>query len=234
MGRTAIRLAVGLTVAALATAGCSQGRPSGHDNGSVDRRRLHRCMGQRGQRRRRTSTRRSSRSRAAWPPTRIRMKPPPPMSRRSPTRRWWSTTAAATTTGSTTCCPADPELDAVDAYSLRGTDRARQRTCLLRPGHRQGRRRRDRRATRRDRLQRTQTNTAPTQPNSASRPTTIADVRAGDRQGAPVGIGRRDRAGGVLPAAQRRNHRPHPAGLRRARSRRATTRPRPTSPRCST
>ena len=35
MGRTAIRLAVGLAVAALAAAGCSQARASGHDHGAV-------------------------------------------------------------------------------------------------------------------------------------------------------------------------------------------------------
>ena len=81
---------------------------------------------------------------------------------------------------------------------------------------------------------RTPTTTAPTPPNSASRPTTIAASERAIGKAHPAAVGRRDRAGRLLPAAQRRNHRQAPRRASPARSRRATTRHLPTWPPCST
>ncbi len=70
----------------------------------------------------------------------------PPTPPRSPMLRWWSSTAAITTIGSSMCWPDHPDVPTVDAYSLRpDVAAARQRTRLLRPGDRQGRRRTGRR-----------------------------------------------------------------------------------------
>jgi zinc/manganese transport system substrate-binding protein len=55
----------------------------------------------------------------------------------------------------------------------------------------------------------------PGQRNDIRQQADASPSRARDRQGTPVGICRRDRAGRVLPAAQRRDHRPHPSRLRK-------------------
>ena len=229
MGRTAIALAVGLTVAALTVAGCGRDA-SGRDAGAVDVVATTDVWGSvasavAGEHARQVDPRQ------ARPKTRTRMRRRPPTPPRSPMRRWWSTTGATTTTGSTTCWPA-PGVGRRRLLAAPAR-RARQRTRLLRPSHRQGRRRRRSPSDSPRSTPRTPTNIAPTQRNSAVRPTTSRH-RSG-RSARPTRRVRLSRPNRLrttccaMPGSPTAPRRVSPAPSRRAMTRRP-----PTSPRCST
>ena len=199
-----------------------------------DRRRLHRRVGQRGQRRRRRSRDRDV------DPERHRRRPAlvrgQPSQRRRDRRRFAGRLQRRRLRplGRAMCSQDHPDVPTVDAYSLLpDAQAARQRTRLLRPGDRQGRRRTDRRPARRRSIATTPTPTVPTPRRSASQGRRDPGVGARDRPGTPRRVGGGDRARRALPAGQRRHRRQDPGGLRRTRSRRTPTRRLPTWPPCS-
>ena len=216
MRRTPIRLALVLAMVALAAAGCGQDAQSAHDHGAVTVVASTDVWGSvasavAGQHASVKSIETGVDRRPALVRSNAR-----PMWRRSPMRRWWSTTAAATTTGWTTCWQAipksTPSMPTLCAAPISAPTNTSSTTCTSpRPSQRTSPSGSPRS------IRHTPTITVPTQPNSADRPTPSPSPSGRSAKAHPSRVRRCDRTGRVLPAAQRRNHRPHPAGLRQRR-----------------
>ena len=199
-----------------------------------ERRRLDRCLGQRGQRRRRRSRDGDVDHERRPSTTRTRSRPAPPTPPRSPTRRWSSTTAATTTTGSSmcskttpTCRPSTPTRCGPMPKSPPTSTSSTTRRPPRPSPHRS--------PTGSSEIDAAHADTY--RANAAefgSQGRRDPDSGAFDRPGTPRRLGGGDRARRALPAGQRGYRRQDPGGLQRTRSRRTPTRRLPTWPRCST